>query len=56
MTAKKLKYFTLVNGELYFQGSGEVLARPVYKGKAREELQRINNLSSDNDTSLYKRL
>lgn len=57
MVTRGLKYFTLINGELYFQGSGRVLARAASKAKTKEDLQRVHDLScQDNDIGLYRRL
>lgn len=35
---KEMKDFTLINNELYFRGSGEVLARVVFEVEAKEEI------------------
>lgn len=41
----RVKRFYFVNGDLYVRASGEVLAAVVSKAEAKEELQRIHELS-----------
>lgn len=54
-TLRDLKEFTLVNGNLYFWTSGEVLAWAISKAEAKEELQRVHDLScAGNYISLYR--
>lgn len=57
MATKKLKDFTLISDELYFQGSGGVLARTMSKAEMEEDLQCIHDLyCGDNDITLYMRI
>lgn len=44
VVVNELKEFTIVNGELYFRGSGGVSAWAISKAKAKEELHCIHNL------------
>lgn len=51
---KDLNEFTLINSELYFWGSGGVLARAIFEANAQEELKSIQNLScGNNNITLY---
>lgn len=53
----ELKEFTPVDGEMYYRGSYGVFARAISKNGAKEELERIHNLScGDNNISLYRLL
>lgn len=45
MAVRELRDLTLTKGELYFRDSGGVLARAVSKVEAKEELQRVCDLS-----------
>lgn len=55
MVAKELKNFVLRNGELYYQGSGGVLARAISKEQAKAELEHVHELCCvDNEISLYR--
>lgn len=52
-----MERFILNNGELYFRGSGGVLARAISKAEAKEELKRVHNLyCGDNNITIYRRL
>lgn len=54
---KSWRNFNLVSCELCFRGSGGGLARDIPKAEAKNELQRIHNLScGDNDIRLYRLL
>lgn len=51
MVAMDLKDFTIVNGELHHRGSGGAIARAIFVTKAKEELERVHELScGDNDS------
>lgn len=53
--ARDLKDFMTVNDELYYRGGGGVMARALSIAEAKEELQRVHELSrGDNDVSLYR--
>lgn len=55
--ARELKDFVLRNGELYYRGSGGVLARVISKEQGKAEMDHVHNLCcGDNDISLYRRL
>lgn len=57
VTAKELKEFIFVNGELYFRGTGGILTRAISEGEAKQELKSVNDLScGNNGISFYRRL
>lgn len=54
MVARDIKYLTIVNKEFYCRGSGGPIARSLSIFEAKEELQRVHELSCiDKDINLY---
>lgn len=53
VVARELKDFVLQNGELYFRGTGRILACAISKAKAKVELKCVHDLCCGEIISVY---
>lgn len=54
---RQLEDFTLIEGQLYYRGSGGILAPAISEEEGKVELERIHESTcADNDISLYRRI
>lgn len=47
----------IIEGQLYYQGSGGILATAISEAESKEQLKQIHDSTcADNDISLYRRI